>query len=54
MMLWNLRSMRQRAYTETPYIMQHHSTYATSLVISRSLNFWILPVDVFGSSVKTT
>ena len=25
-----------------------------SFAISRSLNFWILPVDVFGSSVNTT
>ena len=26
----------------------------TALAISRSLNFWILPVDVFGSSANTT
>ena len=26
----------------------------TSFAISRSLNFWILPVEVFGSSVNTT
>ena len=26
----------------------------TSLAMSRSLNFWILPVEVFGISVKTT
>src|SRR5262245_36633734 len=26
----------------------------TSFAISRSLNFWVLPVDVFGSSVNTT
>jgi len=26
----------------------------TRFDISRSLNFWILPVDVFGSSVNTT
>ena len=25
-----------------------------SFAISRSLNFWTLPVDVFGTSVKTT
>lgn len=25
-----------------------------SFAISRSLNFWIFPVDVFGSSVNTT
>ncbi len=28
--------------------------FYASFAISRSLNFWILPVDVFGSSVKTT
>jgi hypothetical protein len=26
----------------------------TAFAISRSLNFWILPVDVFGISAKTT
>ena len=30
------------------------ATPHTSFAISRSLNFWILPVEVFGSSVNTT
>jgi hypothetical protein len=30
------------------------STPHTSFAMSRSLNFWILPVEVFGNSANTT
>ena len=33
-----------------PQIAKSHTSFA----MSRSLNFWILPVDVFGSSANTT
>ena len=30
------------------------SQHYTAFAISRSLNFWIFPVEVFGNSVNTT
>ena len=50
-------------YTETSkharqfppgYDRPGHDRLPSSLACSRSLNFWILPVEVFGSSVKIT
>ena len=46
---------RDRIFGETKEQIETNIGGAhTSFAMSRSLNFWILPVEVFGSSANTT